>query len=260
MIDLNALLRMDGKTAIVTGGASGIGFEVAHFLSGVGVSVALFDIDKEQGELKAEKINKNSGSARFYQCDVRDADSVETSVTAAIRDFKRIDFLVNCAGVIKRADVQELEEKDWDLTIDVALKGLFLVSKYVIKHMKENKGGKIVNIGSGWSLKGGEKAFAYCAAKAGVLNMTRAMAIDHGKDNIAINCVCPGDIDTPLLEIQSRQLGLDKDVFYRDQNDGRPLKGPGMPEDVAHAVFFFLSDLSRWITGSSLVVDGGGLA
>ena len=96
--------------------------------------------------------------------------------------------------------------------------------------------------------------------KAGVLNMTRAMAIDHGKDNIAINCVCPGDIDTPLLEIQSRQLGLDKEIFYREQNDGRPLKGPGMPEDVARAVFFFLSGLSRWITGSSLVVDGGGQA
>jgi len=260
MVDLNAMLRMDGKAAIVTGGASGIGFEIARFLAGVGASVALFDVDETRGKIKADSIRENGGRAGFYFCDVRDSSSVERAVDAAVEDFEQIDFLVNCAGVIKRADVVDLEEKDWDHTMDVGLKGVFLVSKSVIRHMQANFGGKIVNIGSGWSLKGGEKAFSYCAAKAGVLNMTRAMAIDHGKDNILINCVCPGDIDTPLLKIQGEQLGIDTDTFYRGQNDARPLKGPGTPEDVAHAVFFFLSDLSRWITGSSLVVDGGGLA
>ena len=260
MVDLNAMLGMDGKAAIVTGGASGIGFGVARFLAEMGASVALFDVDKTRGENSAESIRKIGGSARFYFCYVRDSSGVANAVDAVVEDFQRIDYLVNCAGVIRRAGVVDLEEKDWDLTMDVALKGVFLVSKYVIRQMQTNHGGKIVNIGSGWSLKGGEKAFSYCAAKAGVLNMTRAMAIDHGKDNILINCVCPGDIDTPLLKIQSEQLGIDTDTFYRGQNDARPLKGPGTPEDVAYAVFFFLSDLSRWITGSSLVVDGGGLA
>lgn len=260
MLDLNEMLRMDGKTVLVTGGASGIGFEVARLLSGVGASVAIVDLDEKSGKIKAEDIQEQGGQARFYPCDVTDATAVERTVNAVIQDLKKIDCLVNCAGVIMRADVLELAEKDWDLTIDVALKGVFLVSKFVIRHMKANNGGKIVNIGSGWSMKGGEKAFSYCAAKAGVLNMTKAMAIDHGRDNIAINCVCPGDIDTPLLEIQSRQLGIEKESFYNNQNDARPLKGPGTPEDVASAVFFFLSDLSRWITGSSLVVDGGGLA
>ena len=260
VVDLNLFLRMDDKTVLVTGGASGIGYAVAQFLSAVGAAVALVDLDEERGKIKTAAIRSRGGRARFYPCDVSDAIRVEETVNAVVRDFQRIDGLVNCAGVIMRADVLGLEEKDWDRTIDVALKGVFLVSKYVIGQMKAAGGGKIVNIGSGWSLKGGQKAFSYCAAKAGVLNMTRAMAIDHGKDNIAINCVCPGDIDTPLLEIQSRQLGIDTDEFYGSQNDVRPLKGPGRPEDVAHAVFFYLSDLSRWITGSSLVVDGGGLA
>jgi len=260
MLDLNSMLRMDGKTAIVTGGASGIGFGITDFLSKVGVSVAIFDIDEAPGKLKAESLNKNGGNVKFYFCDVADSLNVKQCIDSVVKDFKSIDFLVNCAGIIRRADVIDLEEKDWDLTMNVALKGVFLMSKHVVGHMKTNNGGKIVNIGSGWSIKGGDKAFSYCAAKAGVLNMTRAMAIDHGKDNISINCVCPGDIDTPLLKIQGAQLGLDVEAFYDSQNDVRPLKGPGTPEDVAHAVFFFLSDLCKWATGTSLVIDGGGLA
>jgi NAD(P)-dependent dehydrogenase (short-subunit alcohol dehydrogenase family) len=261
MIDLNEALRMDGKTVIVTGAASGIGSGIARFLSDVGAAVVIFDINLPQGEETAESIRDNGGKARFYLCDVTDARKVEQVVNDVVQDFDRIDCLVNCAGVIFRSNVLDLSENQWNLTMDVAVKGVFLVSKYVIRHMKENGGGKIINIGSGWSIKGGDRAVAYCAAKAAVLNMTRAMAIDHGKDNIAVNCVCPGDIDTPLLAIQSEQLGInDTKAFYDSQNDGRPLKGPGTPEDVARAVFFFLSGLSRWITGTSLVVDGGGLA
>jgi NAD(P)-dependent dehydrogenase (short-subunit alcohol dehydrogenase family) len=170
MVDLNAMLRMDGKAAVVTGGASGIGFGIARFLAEVGASVALLDVDKTRGENNAERIRKNGGRAGFYFCDVRDSDSVENAVDAVVEDFQRIDFLVNCAGVIRRAGVVELEEKDWDLTMDVGLKGVFLVSKYVIPHMQANSGGKIVKIGSGWSFRGGEKAFCDCAAKAGVIS------------------------------------------------------------------------------------------
>lgn len=261
MIDLNKKLRMDGKTVIVTGAASGIGEGVAHFLSNVGAATALFDINPVHGEAAAESIRDSGGKAGFYTCDVTDAKAVEQAVSQVVYDFGGIDCLVNCAGVIFRSDILDLSEEEWDLTMDVSVKGVFLVSKYVIPFMKQNRGGKIVNIGSGWSIKGGDRAFSYCAAKAAVLNMTRAMAIDHGRDNIAVNCVCPGDIDTPLLTIQSSQLGIkDTQAFYDSQNENRPLKGPGTPEDVAGAVFYFLSDLSRWVTGTSLVVDGGGLA
>jgi len=129
----------------------------------------------------------------------------------------------------------------------------------VIPHMIRKKSGVIINTGSGWSLKGGEKAAAYCAAKAGLLNLTRSMAIDYGKDNIRVNCVCPGDIDTPMLASECQQLGADPAQFIKEAAL-RPLNRIGTPEDVANAVLFLASDMAKWITGAHLVVDGGGLA
>jgi len=120
-------------------------------------------------------------------------------------------------------------------------------------------GGSIINTGSGWSLKGGPDAVSYCAAKGGVLNLTRAMAIDHGRHNIRVNCVCPGDVDTPMLRSECEQLGQDTDEFMREAAD-RPLSRVGTPTDVANAVLFFASDMSTWVTGAFLAVDGGGTA
>jgi NAD(P)-dependent dehydrogenase (short-subunit alcohol dehydrogenase family) len=125
--------------------------------------------------------------------------------------------------------------------------------------MIRSGGGVIVNTGSGWSLKAGPRAASYCAAKAGVLNLTRAMAIDYGKHNIRVNCVCPGDIDTPMLRGEWEQLGQDAAEFMKEAAN-RPLARVGMPEDVANAVLFLVSDMSKWVTGTPLVVDGGGLA
>jgi NAD(P)-dependent dehydrogenase (short-subunit alcohol dehydrogenase family) len=129
----------------------------------------------------------------------------------------------------------------------------------VIPHMIRGGGGCVINTGSGWSLKGGPRAAAYCAAKAGVLNLTRAMAIDYGKDNIRVNCVCPGDVDTAMLRSECQQLGEDPTQFMRSAA-ARPLARVGTPEDIANAVLFLASPMSAWVTGTSLVVDGGGLA
>ena len=125
--------------------------------------------------------------------------------------------------------------------------------------MIRNGGGTIINIGSGWSLKGGPKAASYCAAKGGAVNLTRAMAIDHGKHNIRVNCVCPGDVDTPMLHSEAAQLGEDARAFMNEAAN-RPLARIGAPADVANAVLFLASPMSSWITGAALVVDGGGLA
>ena len=125
--------------------------------------------------------------------------------------------------------------------------------------MIKGNGGSIINTGSGWGIKGGPDAIAYCAAKGGVVNMTRAMAIDHGKHGIRVNCVCPGDIDTPLLRGEAKQLGVDEETFIKEAAD-RPLKRVGNPQDVANVVLFLASDMSSWVTGTSIVVDGGGLA
>jgi NAD(P)-dependent dehydrogenase (short-subunit alcohol dehydrogenase family) len=161
--------------------------------------------------------------------------------------------------VIHRKDITELEEAQWDLVVDVSLKAIFLLSRCVIPVMAENGGGSIINTGSGWGLKGGPQAAAYCAAKGGVVNLTRAMAIDHGKQGIRVNCVCPGDIDTPLLRGEARQLGVNEEEFMKESAE-RPINRVGKPEDVARAVLFLAGNLSGWVTGTSIVVDGGGLA
>ncbi|SMG25404.1 SDR family NAD(P)-dependent oxidoreductase [Dethiosulfovibrio salsuginis] len=257
MLDLNESFGMRGKVALITGAASGIGLGISRFFALAGVSVAMLDINEEGGG-KAKGVVE--GDREFFFCDVTDSSSCVTAVEGVLSRFGRIDILVNCAGVARRNDVVGLDERDWDLALNVTLKSVFLMSKAVVPYMKAQGGGKIVNIGSGWSLKGGPMAISYCAAKGGVWNMTRAMAIDHGPDNINVNCVCPGDIDTPMLKSECEQLGGTYDESYKEECAQRPIKRLGTPEDVAKSVFFLCSDMAPWVTGSSLVVDGGGIA
>lgn len=260
MLRTNDLFKLEGKVALVTGGASGIGFATAKRLAEFGANVMLLDINEELGEAAALHIQDLGGAARFFKCNVVSQEDCR-QVTEAIEEaYGRIDILFNNAGVIRRKTVVELEEQDWDLVINVSLKGAYNLSKYVIPIMAKSGGGSIINTGSGWGIKGGDKAAAYCAAKAGVVNLTRAMAIDHGPENIRVNCVSPGDTDTPLLREEARQLNKEESAFLVSSAQGRPLERLGTPQDIANAVLFFASDLSAWVTGSVLVVDGGGLA
>jgi len=251
-------ISLEGKVAVVTGAASGIGLATAKRLAEMGAIIALLDINEPGGEEAARKIEDSGGNAKFYTCDVTsDADCKE--VTESIyTEFGSIDILVNCAGVVIRKDVVALSEKEWDFVLGVDLKAVYLLSHHTIPYMKKS-GGSIINIGSGWGLKGGPKAAAYCAAKGGVVTLTRAMAIDHGKDNIRVNCICPGDVDTPLLRGEAAQLGEELDEFMKEAAD-RPINRVGAPEDVANAVLYLTTELSSWVTGAVLVVDGGGLA
>lgn len=260
MLDINKLCGMEGKTAIVTGAASGIGAGIARFFADAGVTVVMADINETLGQKVAKEITDAGNSAVFMRCDVTKEAQCKAVADAAVERFGRVDILVNCAGIARRHTVETLSEEDWDLAINVTLKSVFLMCKHVVPHMKRAGGGKIVNIGSGWALKGGDHAVSYCAAKAGVWNMTRAMAIDHGPDNINVNCVCPGDIDTPMLKSECEQLGGVYDDKYKAECAKRPIARLGTPEDVAMCVFFLCSGMSPWVTGSSLVVDGGGIA
>ncbi|MDQ6419768.1 SDR family oxidoreductase [Paenibacillus sp. LHD-117] len=256
---IDGLLNLKGKVAVVTGGASGIGLATAGALANFGAKVAILDINGEQGRKAAEDINASGGEAESFRCDVTSAEQCEETVRAVKERFGGVDILFNNAGVIRRKTVVELEEREWDLVMDVSLKGAYLLSKHIIPLMAAGGGGSIINTGSGWGLKGGDKAAAYCAAKAGMVNLTKAMAIDHGKENIRVNCVCPGDTDTPLLRDEAKQLQLDEGAFLVSSAD-RPLARLGTPRDIANAVLFLASDMSLWVSGSVLVVDGGGLA
>jgi NAD(P)-dependent dehydrogenase (short-subunit alcohol dehydrogenase family) len=253
------LVSLEGKVALVTGAASGIGRGISIRLADMGALVAVLDIDEAKGRETAIEIEAHGGEAVFLKCDVRSAADCQSAVTTIIERSGKIDILCNCAGIAIRKDIVELTEDEWDFALDVTLKGIYLLSREVVPHMARNGGGSIINIGSGWSLKGGPRAASYCAAKGGAVNLTRAMAIDHGKHNIRVNCVCPGDVETPMLASECAQLGEEREAFMREAAN-RPLARVGTPDDIANAVLFLASPMSSWITGAALVVDGGGLA
>lgn len=252
-------LSLEGKVAMVTGGASGIGRGIALRLAEMGCAVVVLDKNKEGAAATASSISQGGGRALALACDVTSRDDCRRVAEQTISKFRQVDILCNNAGIVVRKDVVALEEDEWDAVLDVTLKGVYLLSHEVLPHMIQRGRGVIINTGSGWSLKGGPKAAAYCAAKAGVLNLTRAMAIDYGKKNVRVNCVCPGDVDTPMLAGECQELGAAREEFMKE-SENRPLGRVGTPEDVADAVLFLASDMARWITGACLVVDGGGLA
>ncbi|MBN1271001.1 MAG: SDR family oxidoreductase [Candidatus Aminicenantes bacterium] len=256
---LAELISLKGQVAVITGAASGIGRATAVRLAEAEAAVALLDVDETSGEAVKKEINFSGGKANFYRCDVTSNEECRSAVEKIISDFGRIDILFNNAGVIRRKSLVELNEEEWDLVLNVNLKAIYLLSRYVIPHMAKNGGGSIINTGSGWGLRGGARAAAYCASMGGTVNLTRAMAIDHGRDNIRVNCVCPGDTDTPLLHSEAAQLGEEKEKFLKEAA-ARPLERIGQPLDIANTVLYLAGGLSSWVTGSVLAVDGGGTA
>jgi NAD(P)-dependent dehydrogenase (short-subunit alcohol dehydrogenase family) len=253
------LLSLEGKVAMVTGSASGIGRGISIRLAAMGAFIAALDIDETEGRESTAEIEAQGGEAIFLKCDVRSASDCRRAVETTVQRSGKIDILCNCAGIAIRKDIIDLTEEEWDRALDVTLKGIYLLSREVVPHMIRSGGGSIINIGSGWSVKGGPRAASYCAAKGGAVNLTRAMAIDHGNHNIRVNCVCPGDVETPMLLSECAQLGEDREAFLREAAN-RPLARVGTPDDIANAVLFLASPMSGWITGAALVVDGGGLA
>jgi NAD(P)-dependent dehydrogenase (short-subunit alcohol dehydrogenase family) len=255
---MKEIISLEGKTAAITGGSCGIGAATAKLLAQMGATVIILDVNQEAGEKTATDLCAKGLNALFFPCNVTKESDCQNVAAFVKEKYQTLDILFNNAGVIVRKSVTDLEESEWDAVMDVSVKGAYLVSKHLIPLMKTN-GGSIINTGSGWSLKGGDNAAAYCAAKAGVLNLTRSMAIDFGKYNIRVNCICPGDTDTNLLRSEAKQLGEDETEFLKDASN-RPLGRMGTPEDIAKSVLFLASPMSEWVSGTSLLVDGGGMA
>lgn len=253
MFDLNQ------KTAVITGGASGIGRAAAALFAEAGAKVAIVDIDESGGLEIQQEIVVNDGKALFSMADVTNAVACQSVIQKTVETFGAIDILFNCAGIIRRSSVLNSSEDDWDLVMAVNVKSVFLMSKYAIPWMKRAGGGVILNTASGWGLVGGRDAASYCASKGAVVNLTRAMSLDHGMDNIRVNCICPGDTDTPMLREEARQVGLSENTFFSQAAD-RPLGRIGTPQEIAQTALFLCSDAASFITGSIVTVDGGGTA
>jgi len=252
-------MRLENKVALITGGTSGIGEATAILFAKEGAKVTITGRNESRGSSVAERIIKDGGFATFIRTDVRRAEDCVRAVKETLTAHGGLDILFNNAGVFFPHTTVECTEEEWDLQMDINLKGTFLMSKAALPHMIENRRGVIINNSSGWGIAGGDSAVAYCASKGGVVLLTKAMAIDHGRQGIRVNCICPGDVDTPMLPEDARMRGL-KWEDYLAGCANRPLGRIGTTEEIAKAALFLASDDSSFMTGAALVVDGGGLA
>jgi NAD(P)-dependent dehydrogenase (short-subunit alcohol dehydrogenase family) len=250
---------LDSKVAVITGGASGIGRATSLLFAQQGATVIVVDVNDVAGAEVVQQISASGGKGIMLKADVTRAHDCQRAVDSAIAAFGTIDVLFNNAGIIRRATVVDLSEQDWDQVMEVNVKSIFLMSRLVIPVMIRGGGGSIINTASGWGLTGGAKAAVYCASKGAVVLLSKAMAVDHGPQKIRVNCLCPGDTDTAMLRSEARQLGEAQDRFLAEAAR-RPLGRIGTPEEIAQAAWYLASDASSFVTGTALVVDGGGLA
>src|SRR5436853_4958119 len=224
-------MRLQAKTALITGGASGIGRATALLFAREGAAIAISDLNKTAGNSLVDEIRNNGGRALFTPVDVSRAADCHRMVEHTIHEFGSIDILFNNAGIIRRASVTELSEEDWDRVMDVNVKSMFLMSREVIPIMAQDGGGSIINMASGWGLSSGPKAAVYCASKGAVVLLTKAMAVDHGPQNIRVNCICPGDTATAMLRSEAKQMGERADRFLAESAP-RPRRTHGLPSQV----------------------------
>ena len=246
-------MRLDGKVALVTGAAMGIGASIAERFMEAGAAVVVFDIKAEPALQVAQGLSRR-GRALAIHGDVAREEDVQNTVARTVQEFGALDVLVNNAGIAPPAPVVDLTSAEWDRQLGVNLKGVFLFSKYAIPHLR-GRGGAIVNISSVHAFTSYAGYAAYDASKAGLLALTRTLAVEHGADGIRVNAICPGYIKTPMTDewLASQpnpELALQQVLALH------PLGRMGTPHDVAEAALFLASDAASFISGTCLVVDG----
>ena len=235
------------KNAIVTGAAKGIGKAIAEKLSGDGFFIVIVDVDNENGSKLAKSMGKDK--AYFYNCNIQSEEEVKGLFSKVINEHKKVDALVNNAGIIKDNMIHKMTFEDFESVIDVNLKGTWLMCREAAKIMREQKSGRIINISSrAWLGNAGQSN--YSASKAGIVGLTRVLALELGKYNVLVNAIAPGLIDTPLTQALTGEV---RNKLIQAQ----PTKTMGKPEDIANAVSFLADEKTRFITGQTIYIDGG---
>lgn len=248
-------MRLKEKVALITGGTEGMGLATAAAFLREGARVCITGRSSEKGA-RAVKGLSALGEVFFVEGDVSSAPDAKRMVDATVGRFGRLDVLFNNAGIYLEKQAEDTSEEEWDRLMDVNVKGTFLVSKYAVPHMKRQGGGSIINNSSDAGLVGNRNCVAYCASKGAITVMTKAMALDYAEHGIRVNCVNPGNVDTPML---ARELAKaeDPDEYTKRMDEESPVGRIGRPEEVAKAVLFLASDESSFVTGAALSVDGG---
>ena len=247
------------RVALVTGATSGIGAEVARLFAGAGLKVMATGRDQERGRTLAEELGAER--CAFRAAELGRSDVADRLVAETVDHFGGLDVLVNSAGFIQHADALETSDELWRQHMSVNVDALFYLSRAAVRRMKEQgRGGAIVNISSEWGLVGADRAVAYCASKGAVIQITRAMALDHGPDGITVNAVCPGAVDTPMMAAEARLLGTALEEARAKWSAASPNGRIATVRDVAEAVMFLASPAATHINGVALPVDGGNIA
>lgn len=246
--------RFDGRVAVVTGAGSGLGRATAKRLAEEGASVACLDIAADAVKATAADIVSDGATARVYQCDVSDPDSVRPAIDAAASELGRVELVVTCAGIGRFANSHEMAFADWQRIIAVNLTGTFLTVQAALAYLLDG-GGRIVTIASNAGLMGQPYSAAYCASKAGVVNLTKALAEEYLRRDVTANCIAPGGIDTPIQEAFTSTLP--PEASMKDLRKIMTPLGNSTPEEIAGVIAFVASDEARYMTGSVVSVDGG---
>ncbi len=250
--------RVEGKVAIVTGGALGIGRETCVLLAKEGAKVAVTDILDEEGKRVVKEIEKNGGVARFWHLDTTKERDVEEVFSSVAREFGKIDVLVNNAGIAGvNKPTDEISEEEWDKVINVNVKGVFFCTKHAIPYMRKIGGGSIINLSSIYGLVSAPDIPPYHASKGAVRLMSKTDALLYAKDKIRVNSVHPGYIWTPLVEKLGKESPQGVDAFRKQLDSLHPIGHVGEPIDIAYGILYLASDESKFVTGSELVIDGG---
>jgi NAD(P)-dependent dehydrogenase (short-subunit alcohol dehydrogenase family) len=248
-------LELEGRVAIVTGAASGIGRATAHLLASEGARLILVDVDAAELSQTVRSLVAMNAMCAASPGDVSEEKTARRATAEALERFDGLDILVNNAGIAFMGTVLDTDPDDWDHVLSVNLRSVYLFSRAVLPEMRRRRKGVIVNVASEAGLIGFKSYAAYSASKAAIVNLTRSMALDHAPDGIRVNCVCPGSIETPLLT-RFYAAQSDPDAARSVDQQEHPL-GLGSPEDVANAIVFLASNRASYVTGHAFVVDGG---